>query len=91
MGFDLSFLGLTGSIDEEVAQAMFSGKGDITRLPSNEQKSVGLPCGATVYPRAQKILKTEWDKEMRRQGINAFSHLNEKALKKLKADAEKTA
>ncbi|MBR5427085.1 MAG: sigma-70 family RNA polymerase sigma factor [Clostridia bacterium] len=73
MAFDLSFLGLTGSIDEEVAQAIFSGKGDITRLPSNEQKSSGLPYGATVYPRAQKILKTEWDKEMRRQGINAFS------------------
>ena len=73
MEFDLSFLGLTGSIDEGVAQAMFSGKGDITLLPSNEQKSVGRPYGATVYPRAQKILKTEWDKEMRRQGINVFS------------------
>ena len=73
MEFDLSFLGLTGSIDEEVAHAIFSGKGDITRLPTDEKKSLALPFGATVYPRAKKILKTEWDKEMRRQGINAFS------------------
>ena len=73
MEFDLSFLGLTGSIDEEVAHAIFSGKGDITRLPTDEKKSLALPFGATVYPRAKKILKTEWDKEMRRLGINAFS------------------
>ena len=33
--FDVSFLGLTGTIDEEVAKAMVKGDGDITKLPSD--------------------------------------------------------
>ena len=32
--FDLGFLGLNGAIDAEVAQALLSGKNDITKIPA---------------------------------------------------------
>ena len=35
--FDLGFLGLNGAIDAEVAQALLSGKNDITKIPTPER------------------------------------------------------
>ena len=69
--FDVSFLGLTGTIDEEVAKAMFKGNGDITKLPSDFEDLSDVDNAADIYKRAQKILKKAWDKEMRNQGIKA--------------------
>lgn len=69
--FDVSFLGLAGTIDEEVARAMFKGNGDITKLPSDFEDISNAENAADIYKRAQKILKKAWNKELRNQGIKA--------------------
>lgn len=71
--FDVSFLGLDGAIDEEIAKAMFKGKGDITRLSSDFEDISDTENAADIYKRAQKILKKSWDKEMRNQGVKSIS------------------
>ena len=69
--FDVSFLGLDGTIDEEIAKAMFKGNGDITRLPSDLEDSSDVDNAADIYKRAQRIISKAWNKEMRNQGIKA--------------------
>ena len=69
--FDVSFLGLAGAIDEEVAKAMFKENGDITKLPSDFKDISNAENTADIYKRAQKIISKAWDKEMRSQGVKA--------------------
>ena len=69
--FDVSFLGLDGTIDEEVAKAMFKGKGDITKLHSDFEDISDTENAADIYKRAQKIFSKAWNKEMRNQGVKA--------------------
>ena len=69
--FDVCFLGLDGTIDEEVAKAMFKGKGDITRLHSDFEDISNAENAADIYKRTQKIISKAWNKEMRSQGIKA--------------------
>lgn len=69
--FDVSFLGLTGTIDEEVARAMFKGNGDITKLSSDFKDISNVENVADIYKRAQKIISKAWNKEMRNQSIKA--------------------
>ena len=71
--FDVSFLGLTGTIDEDIAKEIFKENGDITKLPSDFEDLSDVDNAADIYKRAQKILKKAWDKEMRNQGIKASS------------------
>ena len=71
--FDLSFLGLNGTIDTEVAQALLSGKNDITKIPTPEQKPAGKKKEESLYEQAQRIMKVAWDREMRREGVKYFS------------------
>ena len=69
--FDVSFLGLTGTIDEEIAKAMFKGNGDITKLSSDFEGISDIENAADIYKRAQRIISKAWNKEMRNQGIKA--------------------
>ena len=71
--FDLGFLGLNGAIDTEVAQALLSGKNDITKIPTSAHYLTDKNNGAALYKQAQRILKIAWDREMRREGVKYFS------------------
>lgn len=71
--FDLGFLGLNGSIDTEVAQAIFTGNGDITKLATSVRYLSDMMGSKDIYYRAGRIMKIEWDKAMRREGIRYFS------------------
>ncbi len=71
--FDLSFLGLNGAIDAEVAQALLSGKNDITKIPTSACYLTDKNNGAALYNQAQRIMKIAWDQEMRREGVKYFS------------------
>ena len=71
--FDLSFLGLNGAIDAEVAQALLSGKNDITKIPTSARYLTDKKNGAAPYNQAQRIMKIAWDQEMRREGVKYFS------------------
>ena len=71
--FDLSFLGLNGTIDAEVAQALLSGKNDITKIPTSARYITDKKNGAALYDQAQRITKIAWDREMRREGVKYFS------------------
>ena len=71
--YDLGFLGLNGAIDAEVAQALLSGKNDITKIPTPERKPIGKKKEESLYEQAQRIMKTAWDREMRREGVKYFS------------------
>ena len=71
--FDLSFLGLNGAIDAEVAQALLSGKNDITKIPTSACYLTDKKNGAALYNQARRIMKIAWDQEMRREGVKYFS------------------
>ncbi|MBR0508505.1 MAG: hypothetical protein IJJ85_00145 [Clostridia bacterium] len=71
--FDLGFFGLNGAIDAEVAQALFSGKNDITKIPASARYLTDKKNGAALYNQAQRIMKIAWDQEMRREGVKYFS------------------
>ena len=71
--FDLGFLGLNGAIDTEVAQALLSGKNDITKIPTSARYVTDKKNGAALYNQAKKIMKIAWDREMRREGVKYFS------------------
>ena len=47
--FDLGFLGLNGTIDTEVAQALLSGKNDITKIPASARYIADKKNGAALY------------------------------------------
>lgn len=67
--FDVSFLGLNGSIDEETTKAIFRGDFDITtQAPDTTHYSEQ---DRRVFEIAKKVLKNRWNEEMRRQGITA--------------------
>ena len=74
--FDLSFLGLNGAIDTDVAQTLFSGKNDITKILTPERKPTGKKKEESLYEQAQRIIKVAWDREMRREGVKYFSGNN---------------
>ena len=71
--FDLGFLGLNGAIDTEVAQALLSGKNDITKIPTSACYLTDKKNSAALYNQAQRIMKIAWDQEMRREGVQYFS------------------
>lgn len=71
--FDLSFLGMNGAIDAEVAQALLSGKNDITKIPTSARYVTDKKNGAALYDQAQRVMKIAWDQEMRREGVKYFS------------------
>ena len=71
--FDLGFLGLNGAIDAEVAQALLSGKNDITKIPASARYLTDKKNGAVLYNQAQRIMKIAWDQEMRREGVKYYS------------------
>ena len=71
--FDLGFLGINGAIDAEVAQALLSGKNDITKIPTSAHYLTDQKNGAAIYKQAQRIMKIAWDREMRREGVKYFS------------------
>ena len=71
--FDLSFLGLNGAIDAEVAQALLSGKNDITKIPTSACYLTDKKNGAVLYNQARRIMKIAWDQEMRLEGFKYFS------------------
>lgn len=71
--FDLGFLGLNGTIDAEVTQALLSGKNDITKIPTSARYLTDKKNGAALYNQAQRIMKIAWDQEMRREGVKYFS------------------
>ena len=71
--FDLSFLGLNGAIDAEVAQALFSEKNDITKIPASAHYLTDKKNGAALYNQARRIMKIAWDQKMRREGVKYFS------------------
>lgn len=67
--FDVGFLGLHGSIDEETAKAIFRGDFDITaQAPDTTHFSEQ---DRRVFEIAKKVLKNRWNEEMRHQGIKA--------------------
>ena len=67
--FDVGFLGLHGSIDEETAKAIFRGDFDITaQAPDITHFSEK---DRRVFEIAKKVLKNRWNEEMRHQGIKA--------------------
>ncbi len=70
--FDLGFLGLNGTIDAEVAQALLSEKNDITKIPASARYLADKKNGAALYNQARRIMKIAWDQEMRREGVNTF-------------------
>ena len=71
--FDLSFLGLNDAIDAEVAQALLSGKNDITKIPTSARYLTDKKNGAALYNQARRIMKIAWDQEMSREGVKYFS------------------
>ena len=71
--FDLGFLGLNGAIDAEVAQALLSGKNDITKIPASAHYITDKKNGAALFNQAKRIMKIAWDQEMRREGVKYFS------------------
>ena len=71
--FDLGFLGLNGTIDAEVAQALLSGKNDITKIPASARYLTDKKNDAALYNQARRIMKIAWDQEMRREGVKYFS------------------
>ena len=67
--FDVGFLGLHGSIDEETAKAIFRGDFDITaQAPDITHYSEQ---DRRVFEIAKKVLKNRWNDEMYHQGIKA--------------------
>lgn len=67
--FDVGFLGLNGSIDEETAKAIFHGDFDITaQAPDTTHYSEQ---DRRVFEIAKKVLNNRWNEEMRHQGITA--------------------
>ncbi len=67
--FDVGFLGLHGSIDEETAKAIFRGDFDITaQAPDTKHFSEQ---DKRVFEIAKKVLINRWNEEMRHQGITA--------------------
>ena len=67
--FDVGFLGLTGSIDEETAKAIFRGDFDITaQAPDTTNYSEQ---DRRVFEIAKRVLNNRWNEEMRNQGITA--------------------
>ncbi len=67
--FDVGFLGLHGSIDEETAKAIFRGDFDITaQAPDTTHYSEQ---DRRVFEIAKKVLNNRWNEEMRHQGITA--------------------
>ena len=67
--FDVGFLGLHGSIDEETAKAIFRGDFDITtQAPDTTHYSEQ---DRRVFEIAKKVLTNRWNEEMRHQGITA--------------------
>ncbi|MBR1811274.1 MAG: sigma-70 family RNA polymerase sigma factor [Clostridia bacterium] len=71
--FDVGFLGLNGTIDTEVAQAMFTGDGDITKFATSVRYLSDMMGSKDIYYCASRIMKIEWDKAMRREGVRYFS------------------
>lgn len=65
---DVSFLGLNGFIDEEVAKALFQGEGDITAQPTPDKNTMSAEDQA-LYKNAKRLIREGWNQEMRRQGI----------------------
>lgn len=66
---DVGFLGLHGSIDEEIAKAIFRGDFDITaQAPDTTHYSEQ---DQRVFEIAKKVLNNRWNEEMRHQGITA--------------------
>ena len=67
--FDVGFLGLNGSIDEETAKAIFRGDFDITaQAPDTTHYSKQ---DKRIFEIAKKVLNNRWNEEMRNQGITA--------------------
>lgn len=67
--FDVGFLGLHGSIDEETAKAIFRGDFDITaQAPDTTHYSEQ---DRRVFEIAKRVLNNRWNEEMRNQGITA--------------------
>ena len=67
--FDVGFLGLNGSIDEETAKAIFRGDFDITaQAPDTTHYSEQ---DRRVFEIAKRVLNNRWNEEMRNQGITA--------------------
>jgi len=67
--FDVGFLGLHGSIDEETAKAIFHGDFDITAQAPDTTHYSEQDRG--VFEIAKKVLNNRWNEEMRHQGITA--------------------
>ncbi len=69
--FDVNFLGLHGSIDEETARAIFRGDFDITaQAPDTKHYSEQ---DHRIFEIAKKLIKQRWVEEMRCQGVKAPS------------------
>ena len=67
--FDVGFLGLNGSIDEETAKAIFRGDFDITaQAPDTTHYSEQ---DQRIFKIAKRVLNNRWNEEMRNQGITA--------------------
>lgn len=67
--FDVGFLGLHGSIDEETAKAIFRGDFDITaQAPDTTHYSEQ---DQRIFKIAKRVLNNRWNEEMRNQGITA--------------------
>ena len=67
--FDVGFLGLHGSIDQETAKAIFRGDFDITtQAPDTTHYSEQ---DRRVFEIAKRVLNNRWNEEMRNQGITA--------------------
>ena len=69
--FDVSFLGLHGSIDEETARAIFRGDFDITAQVSDTKHFSEQD--QRIFEIAKKLIKHRWVEEMRLQGVKAPS------------------
>ena len=69
--FDVSFLGLHGSIDEETARAIFRGDFDITAQTTDTKHFSEQD--QRIFEIAKNLIKQRWVEEMRRQGVKAPS------------------
>ena len=67
--FDVGFLGLHGSINEETAKAIFRGDFDITAQAADTKHFSEQD--KRVFEIAKKVLINRWNEEMRHQGTTA--------------------